>query len=473
MRLTKIFKRYIVTNFNYYFPDNLDFVDPHFDGKTNTRTKFHRKYDDDAYPHEVLNDLPYNGMLVSLAGVGTMLKKGKYYTQELTEDFYYYGAKEFLRLNHKKFDNVKLMGDCGAFDYWNLEEPPFTIDELIEFYDRGGFDCGISLDHIVFMYAKDDEALRAMDYADIREAERRIKITLDNAKLFLEKSKNKKFIPYGVAHGYDKNSFVKSVKKLEEIGYTHITIGGMVKSKTADLLDLLETLGKEKQPSTEFHLLGICRFENIPAYVEAGVTSADSTSPLMQGIKAGKYYEFDESGLEIQQSLSIRIRQYEHDNVQKHINKHRHELRMLIANMVSNGEIDIDLSNMALSTNECIERLEKDCISKLIKYDETGSNFEKTFKALLAYEKVTTTDYLDKNISTEKLTKLKNEQGKIRSFLQERPWKNCQCGVCEKGIMNIIFRSNQTNRRRGIHNLAIVTKHKDQVINAMKAVEAK
>jgi len=33
--------------------------------------------------------------------------------------------------------------------------------------------------------------------------------------------------------------------------------------------------------------------------------------------------------------------------------------------------------------------------------------------------------------------------------------------------MNIVFRSNQTNRRRGIHNLAMVTKHKDKVIDDM------
>jgi hypothetical protein len=467
-----------VTTFNYYFPDNLDFVDPNFNGITNEKTKNHRKYDDDAYPHEILKELPYNGMLVSLAGVGTMQKKGKYYTQELTEDFYYYGAKKFLRLNQDKYSNVLLMGDCGAFDYVNEPEPPFTIDELIEFYDRGGFDCGISLDHIVFPYAKDDEALKAMDYADIREAERRIKITLDNAVLFLERSKvlntskGKSFIPYGVAHGFSKESFISSVKKLEEIGYTHITIGGMIKSKTPDLLDLLETLSSIKKKETQFHLLGICRFENIPAYAKYGVTSADSTSPLMQGIKAGKYFEFNDDAHELIQSLSIRIRQCDHDNVQKLIDKHRHEIRSLVVKMLNNNEMDIDLSNNALSTNECVKRLETDCIKKLKQYDATGEHFDATFKALMAYEKVTTADHLAE-ITPVKQAILNKDKLRVKKFLLERPWKTCTCGVCESGIMNIIFRSNQTNRRRGIHNLAMVTKHKDKVIDDMKSTMIK
>ena len=462
-----------MTTFNYYFPDNLDFVDPQFNGITNEKTKHHRKYDDDAYPHEMLKELPYNGMLVSLAGVGTMQKKGKYYTQELTEDFYFYGAKNFLRLNDKKFKNIKLMGDCGAFDYVNEYEPPFTIDELIEFYDRGGFHYGISLDHIVFPYAKDDEALRVLPYADIREAERRIKITLDNAKLFLEKSKNKKFIPYAVAHGFSKESFINSVKKLEDLGYTHITIGGMIKSKTPDLLDLLETLAEIKNETTQFHLLGICRFEHIPTYVKCGVTSADSTSPLMQGIKAGKYYEFEDDAHEIQHSLSIRIRQCDHENVQKLIDKHRSDIRLLVNQMLNNHEIDIDLSNNALSTNECVKRLETDCIKKLIEYDKSGLHFEATFKALMAYEKVTTTDYLIGDVSKPKQIALNRDRQKVKDFLLSSPWKTCNCGVCESGIMNIIFRSNQTNRRRGIHNLAIVTKHKDKVIRELDKKQSK
>lgn len=465
-----------MTNFRFYFPDNKDFVDPQFDGRDNSRTKNHRQYDDDNYPHEILSELPFDGMLVSLAGVGTMQKRGKYYEPELTEDFYFYGAKEFLRLNKPKFANIKLMGDCGAFDYHSEYEPPFTIDELIEFYDRGGFDYGISLDHIVFPYFKDEEAkdaaaLKCDIHELIAESERRIDITLKNAKEFYHKSKDYRFEPYGVAHGYDKASFIRSVKELQEMGYRKITIGGMIKSKTDELLELLESLSEVREPDTEFHLLGICRFDNIPAYVKAGVTSADSTSPLMQGLKGGKYYALDDEETKFKESLVVRVRQCDHDNVQKHIDKHRDELKAHIQAMGENHEFDIDLSNTALSVNECIKRLEVDCLKKLQNYDETGLDLDGTLKALIAYEKVTNESYLPSKLTPTKLAPLKRGEAKYREFLDERAWRQCSCGICKGGLMNIIFRSNQSNRRRGIHNLAVVTKHKQRVLESLQPVE--
>ncbi|WP_318519997.1 tRNA-guanine transglycosylase DpdA [Photobacterium leiognathi] len=452
-----------MTKFSFFFPDNKDFVDPKFDGRDSSRTKHPRVYDDDVYPHQILNKLPYNGMLVSLAGVGTMQKRGKYYETELTEDFYFKGAREFLRLNTSpQLKSVMLMGDCGAFDYANEYEPPFTIDELIEFYERGKFDYGISLDHIVFAFTNDKNAL---DEDTVKEAKRRIAITLKNAEEFLEKSKGRSFKPYGVAHGYDIDSFVASVKALEDMGYRRITIGGMVKSKTDDLLKLLDVLGQTKHPDTVFHLLGICRFENIPAYVKAGVTSADSTSPLMQGLKGGKYYWINEESKKVEEYVSIRLRQCDHDNVQKHIEKNRDSLQALIIQMQRNDEFDIDLSNSSLSVNECLKRLETDCISKLIEFDKTGYDIDGTFKAIMAYEKVTNDAYLNES----KHAQLAKESEKYRKFLNMRLWKECRCGICEKGLMNIIFRSNQTNRRRGIHNLAIVTQHKDIVLSTLSS----
>lgn len=468
-----------MTQFRFYFPDNKDFVDPAFNGRDNNRTKHHRVYDDDYYPHQILTELPFDGMLVSLAGVGTMQKRGKYYEQELTEDFYFFGAREFLRLNKPKFKNVKLMGDCGAFDYHAEKEPPFTIDELVEFYHRGGFDYGISLDHIVFPYFRNEEAKDEFIEKEgshafhelIEESERRIKLTLDNAKVFLERSQNYSFEAYGVAHGYDKNSFLRSVRELQEMGYRRITIGGMIKAKTDELLELLKLLGEIRHPETQFHLLGICRFDNIPAYVEAGVTSADSTSPLMQGLKGGKYYALseDEKTSKLEESLMIRVRQCDHDTVQKHIEKYRDELQQHISSMGHNGEYDIDLSNTALSVNECVKRLEVDCLKKLQYYDETGLDLEGTIKALIAYEKVTNEAYLPSKYSPSKAATFERSEAKYRSFLEQRQWHTCNCGICNGGLMNIIFRSNQSNRRRGIHNLAIVTKHKNRIIESLES----
>ncbi|MGU3846110.1 tRNA-guanine transglycosylase DpdA, partial [Vibrio diabolicus] len=101
--------------------------------------------------------------------------------------------------------------------------------------------------------------------------------------------------------------------------------------------------------------------------------------------------------------------------------------------------------------------MELDCLEKLQNFDETGLDLEATVKALIAYEKVTNESYLPSNYTPTKAGPLKRNEEKYRAFLDQRAWRSCRCGICEGGLMNILFRSNQTNRRRGIHNLAIVT----------------
>ena len=42
------------------------------------------------------------------------------------------------------------MGDCGALTYVMEEEPPYSVAEVVDFYDLCGLDWGVSPDHIVF-----------------------------------------------------------------------------------------------------------------------------------------------------------------------------------------------------------------------------------------------------------------------------------------------------------------------------------
>ena len=52
------------------------------------------------------------------------------------------------------------MGDCGAFTYVREDVPPYTVDEVIDFYESCGFDAGISLDHVIFGFDLDAGARR-------------------------------------------------------------------------------------------------------------------------------------------------------------------------------------------------------------------------------------------------------------------------------------------------------------------------
>jgi hypothetical protein len=190
----------------------------------------------------------------------------------------------------------------------------------------------------------------------------------------------------------------------------------------------------------------------------------------MQGLKGGKYYSLSENveNAKLEESLMIRVRQCDHDNVQKHIEKYRDELQQHISQMGQNNEYGINLSNTALSVHECVKRLEVDCLKKLRHFDETALDLEGTLKALIAYEKVTNEAYLPSKSTPSKVASLARNEEKYRAFLEQREWRQCACGICKGGLMNIIFRSNQSNRRRGIHNLAIVTKHKNRVIESLE-----
>ena len=39
------------------------------------------------------------------------------------------------------------MGDCGAFGYINEKVPPYTTEEILDYYTRLDFDFGVSIDH--------------------------------------------------------------------------------------------------------------------------------------------------------------------------------------------------------------------------------------------------------------------------------------------------------------------------------------
>src|SRR3954449_5743819 len=133
----------------FYFPDSQDQIDPSFDFDTEERSPFRIRQRDDLYAHEVLNPVPYVGMLVSKAivdGVGGAA--GKYSAQQ-RQRLYRVGIREFFRLDEAPGPRLHTMGDCGAFSYVREQVPPYSIDEVIDFYEGCGFDAGFSLDHVV------------------------------------------------------------------------------------------------------------------------------------------------------------------------------------------------------------------------------------------------------------------------------------------------------------------------------------
>ncbi len=157
----------------FYFPDSQDLVSPTYDFVNDEYSPLRVRQRDDRYAHEVLTAPAYDGILVSKAIVdGSINGAGKYTTAQ-RQRLYRMGVHRFFRLP----ENVETLGDCGAFNYVDEHVPPYTVDEVLDFYEQCGFDAGVSIDHIILGYQRPGTSDAPMD-----EWVERRQISLDYAR---------------------------------------------------------------------------------------------------------------------------------------------------------------------------------------------------------------------------------------------------------------------------------------------------
>jgi hypothetical protein len=413
-----------VKKVKFYFPDSHDYVDPTFDFKTETNNEHRVIQRDDKYAHELFSRPVYDGILVSKAIVdGISGVKGKYSVAQ-RQRFFREGIYKFFRLP-KTYSTI---GDCGAFSYANKDVPPYSIHDVIEFYVNAGFTYGISLDHIIFEFAKSQtESNKKFSSEQLNECKRRKNITLELASIFFKESCNEPYDAYGVAHGWSPESYADSVSQLQSIGYKRIALGGMIPLKTHDIISVLNQTNEVRNPDTQFHLLGINRLNHIKDFASFGVSSFDSTAPLMQGLKDDKF-NYHTHGDDF---TSISVPQVEANN----------SMRKLVAS----GVVDHDEA----------KRLEKACLQGLIGFDEGTEDLKTVLDRLCEYEKL----YNPK----------KSRRDAMEKALTEQPWKSCNCDICQDiGIHVIMKRGASRNRRRGFHNLYIAYQKLQQELSLIE-----
>lgn len=400
------------SHMRFFFPDSQDQVNPRFDFVSEEHAVHRIRQRDDRYAHEVLIKRPFDGLLISKAIIDGQSGKGATrYTTASRNRMYREGARDFFRLNGEHSD-VLIMGDCGAFTYFAEEEPPYTVDEVADFYQHCGLDWGVAPDHIVFGFRRPGSPT---DPTEVAEWERRRMITIRNASLFLEtvETRGRPFEPVAVAHGWSAETYAESVERLQEIGYNRIAMGGMVPLRTVDILRSLEAVHGVLQRETNLHLLGITRVEDMQTFASFGVTSIDSTSPFRQAFKDDRnnYYTTDSS------YVAIKVPQVDGNAALK---------RAIKSGVVDQGR--------ALE-------LERDCLATLRAYDNELVGIEAPLRALGEYTS---------------LIGLPQRIGDYERTLRDRPWKVCSCGLCEKlGVEIVLFRGSERNKRRGFHNLSM------------------
>ena len=398
----------------FFFPDSQDLVDPTFDFATERRFAHRVRHRDDLYAHEVFEQRVCDGLLVSKGIVDGLSGGAGKYSMAQRHRLLRVGATEFFRLNRPDRPILETMGDCGAFTYVREKVPPYTVDEVLQFYTDCDFDSGISVDHVILDYQPrwDAGAVEAVPAAVTERQE----ITLDLAAQFLRKCSGSKLRinPLGVAQGWSPKSYAHSVTQLQDMGYRYIAVGGMVPLRTNDILTILSAINDVRRSETRLHLLGITRTDVFADFERFGAVSFDSTSPLRQAFKDDKnnYYAPERS------YTAIRVPQVE-------------------------GNADLQKRIRAGSVNQPnARRLEQRCLELLTKYDRSEAQLDLVLSALDEYEAVHSPG--------------KSFAGTNRDTLEAMPWKSCRCEICRSlGIHVVLFRGAERNRRRGFHNLFV------------------
>lgn len=256
-------------NHMFYVPDWDDMVDPDFDFTSDTHSGNSGTWNNQVYSHQLLHDLPCDGILVSKATVdGRKAKRVK-----ITE----IGIHAYLRLPK----TVSVMGDCGAFSYLLQDEPTCSVNEVISYYTECGFDRGISLDHLM---------LGATDVAGQRA---RYDLTVHNAEVFLNEHKKQGLVweAVGALQGMSVNDYVTASQNYVKMGYKSLAIGGQVRGKTDYICQIVKAIREVVPNHVKLHVLGVSRLEAIPKFIRLGVNSSDSASYLRQAwIRDGQNY---------------------------------------------------------------------------------------------------------------------------------------------------------------------------------------
>jgi hypothetical protein len=387
----------------FFLPDSQDFVDPTFDFETERRSPDRTRQRDDVYAHELFSKPAYDGLLVSKATVDGFGGAGRY-TLAQRHRLLREGSKRFFRTS------LPIMGDCGAFSYVKDSEPPFSVDDVLSFYEECDFSLGMSVDHVILEYSPDWDSTGRVP----RSIRLRQELTLDLANEFLKTHRKSRlrFKPIGVAQGWSPASYAESVRLLQRIGYSYIALGGMVPLKTAEIREVLQAVQAVRRPRTRLHLLGVTRVENATSFMGWGVASFDSTSPLRQAFKD----KDDNYHTPTRTFSAIRVPQVE-----------------------GNPKLQAAIRAGRVSQDHA-RKLELACLAALERTSRSGRSAQTTVELLHDYEQLFEPGRDNRPIYAE--------------ILSEQPWKDCKCEVCRKlGHHVMLLRGAERNRRRGLHNV--------------------
>lgn len=339
------------------------------------------KNDDRLYLWQIYDGPPLDGLLVSYHPLKT---RAPGYLREKIEKIGIHAALDY---------DGTILGESGAFGYMEKEKPPYSTDQLLEFYDKCGFDIGATLDHPIWGKMKQDK----------QERERRFNITMKNARQMYKKWDREYrgcFTLMGIAQGWDPESYAHAVKILLDIGFSYIGIGGLAGAFSRTITSVLSKV------HSRIHSLGA----DAKIHVFGANPLRTGAPDLLSVFKYKGISSFDTT-IMLRQAWSRRKGNYFVDNT--------------------------GYTAIRVSTN-LKEEAAKEALFKLREYAAHRCSLNSVMNILRGIEERKDENWLDFYQKT----------------LEERPWEKCPCKFCkELGIDILIFRGNERNMRRGFHNV--------------------
>jgi hypothetical protein len=376
----------------YFLPEWDDLVDPDFDFLEDKHSAGGGDWSNQVYAHQMFPEPNFDGLLVSRAVAEGSAKKKKRINE--------LGVHRFLRIPSE----VPVMGDCGAFDYISEKQPPYTTEELLDYYTRLGFDYGVSIDHLIVP-------------AFESETDFRYNLTIENAQEFLKGHRQARLSwePIGAVQGWDPPSYAEAALKYVRMGYRYLALGSLIPKKSKDILKIIAAVREKIPPEVRIHAFGVARLDSVEAFSRAGVQSVDSASYLRQ------------AWMRLHQGYATMNGPYS-------------ALRIPAAGKSFRAK---HMRNHAGLAEERILQMEEAALSAVRGLARRMCSVDNCLNALLEYDRFVTAERIDMTAA-------------YRRTLEERPWENCDCAICRKwGVEVIIFRGNNRNRRRGFHNTYI------------------
>lgn len=386
----------------YLYPDSLDHIDPGFDLRAERPSLGRVRGHTDVFAHELLGPTAYDGLLLSCAMV-----RSPRFSQAMRQRLLREGVHAFYRLPSSSL----VIGDSGAY-----ASPAGTLPNVAEtasLYDHLHVSIGLAPDMLVPGLALLPGARRPTGRR-LRRADERFEArdaTLNAARHFLKQhaERRARWVPAGVAQGWDVPSYVDAVALLERIGYDFIALGGLAAARADDILTVLRAVGAARRPTTRFHLLGVAQADVLREAPSLGIVSFDSSMPMRQAFKdhRNNYHRLHAPALTAlrlpQTEASIRVRQGPAVSFATASNAEREAIRLLWA--YNDGEAPLDVVLAAVNR----------------------------FATLLG---------------------LNPRLHEAEYALQSRAWEMCPCPMCRtSGVAVLLFRTSEHNKRRGIHNL--------------------